>query len=469
MNLSKAIDFPIIQQIKQVAQKHLIETYIVGGYVRDSILMRPSKDIDIVVLGDGIHFAQLVAESLGPKTHVSIFKTYGTAQIKYKNFELEFVGARKESYQKNSRNPVVEAGSLSEDQERRDFTINALAISLNAKDYGVLLDPFEGIKDMQNQLIRTPMDPELTFDDDPLRMMRGIRFATQLSFTLSPETLEAIRKYRKRISIISKERISDELNKIILSKKPSIGFKLLEQTGLLAIIFPEMDQLKGTEYIGGRGHKDNFYHTLQVLDNLSEHTDDLWLRWAAILHDIGKPASKKYCPKQGWTFRNHNFIGAKMIPSIFKRMKLPLNEKMKFTQKMVDLHMRPIALVEEQVTDSAIRRLLFEAGDDIDKLMTLCEADITSKDQTKVKRYSKNFKLVREKLVEIEQKDHIRNFQPPITGELIMDTFQINPCKAIGEIKAEIKEAILEGKIENDYEQAFQYMLQVGEKILRQP
>ncbi len=466
MNLGKYIDIPIIKQVAAIAQKEQRETYIVGGFVRDILLMRPSKDIDLVVIGSGVEFAKLVATNLGRHTFLSVFKNFGTAQIKHKQFELEFVGARKESYQRHSRNPIVEEGTLEEDQNRRDFTINALAISLNRDNYGDLIDPFNGLNDLQDQLIRTPLDPGITFDDDPLRMMRAIRFATQLNFELTEETFQAIKKYNERISIISKERISDELNKIILSPKPSIGFKLLEKTGLLALIFPEMEALKGTEYVGNRGHKDNFLHTLQVLDNLAQHSNNLWLRWAAILHDIGKPATKKYSPQTGWTFHNHNFIGAKMVPSIFKRLKLPLNEKMKFTKKMVDLHMRPIALVEESVTDSAVRRLLCEAGDDIDELMKLCEADITSKDKNKVQRFLNNFKLVREKLIHIEEKDKIRNFQPPISGELIMQTFHLKPCKAIGDIKEEIKEAILEGRIGNNYEEAYQYMLQVAKKIL---
>ncbi|MDP2339117.1 MAG: HD domain-containing protein [Bacteroidota bacterium] len=463
--MKQHIQHPIFSVISRIADELNQETYVIGGFVRDLILMRNSPDIDVVTIGSGIHLAELVAKELGPNIQVSIFKTYGTAMLKYQTLEVEFVGARKESYQEDSRNPIVEDGTLEEDQNRRDFTINALAICLNGNRLGELIDPFGGLQDIENKIIRTPLTPGITFSDDPLRMMRAIRFATQLGFTIEEKTLEAISLNKKRIHIISKERIGEELNKIILSSKPSVGFRLLDKTGLLEIIFPELHRMKGREEVNGIGHKDNFYHTLEVLDRIVPHTNNLWLRWSALLHDIAKPVTKKYSPQLGWTFHSHNFIGAKMVPALFKRMKYPLNEKMKYVQKIVELHMRPIVLSEEVVTDSAIRRLLFEAGDDIDDLMTLCEADITSKNQEKVKKYYQNFQLVRQKLKELEEKDHIRNFQPPVTGETIMEVFGLSPCREIGEIKNAIKEAILDGIIQNDHDEAFQYMLEKAKEM----
>lgn len=460
---------PIFSLIAEVAQKNQIPAYVVGGFVRDLILKRPSKDIDIVCVGSGIALANQVAESY-QKEHekevpVATFKNFGTAMLRLGDWEVEFVGARKESYQRHSRKPVVENGTLEDDQNRRDFTINALAISLNEQDFGDLIDPFDGLGDIKRKIICTPLNPDLTFSDDPLRMMRAIRFATQLSFDIEPSTFEAIIRNQERIKIISSERISEELNKIILTKKPSYGFNLLFASGLLKLFFPEMVELQGAEEIDGKTHKDNFYHTLKVLDNLCAYSDDLWLRWAAILHDIAKPVTKRFDKKVGWTFHGHEERGARMVPEIFRKLKLPMNEKMRFVQKLVRLHLRPIALVKEGVTDSAVRRLLFEAGDDAEALMKLCRADITSKDHMRVKRYLDNFEKVEKRMAEVEERDKIRNFQPIITGEMIMETFNLKPSKEVGMIKVQIREAILDGIIRNEYEEAYPFMIEQAKKL----
>lgn len=463
-NFAHKLKHPVFKVVSQIITEKGLEAYVIGGFVRDLLLDRPSKDIDIVVVGNGMELAQAAGEKLRVKK-VNLFKNFGTAQFNYKDLDVEFVGARKESYQRDSRKPIVEDGTLSDDQKRRDFTINALALDLREETFGNLIDPFNGLADLEKGILRTPLDPDTTYSDDPLRMMRAIRFATQLNFQIEVSSLKSILENASRLEIISKERIMDELNKIILAKKPSRGFELLNSTKLLHQFFPEMIALHGVETRDGKSHKDNFYHTLEVLDNVALHSDNLWLRWSAILHDIAKPPTKRFDPQVGWTFHGHEELGARMVPKIFARLRLPLDLKMKYVQKLVRLHLRPISLVKSNVTDSAVRRLLFEAGDDIDDLMTLCNADITSKNEFKVKKYKKNFELVVEKLKAVEEKDHVRNFQPPISGELIMSTFNIGPCGEIGTIKTRIKEAILEGEIPNDFETAKNLMLQIGQEI----
>lgn len=461
----KFLQQSIFKHIQETADNLKVECYVVGGFVRDTILERESKDIDIVCIGSGILLAKNLASNLGPKIKVSVFKNFGTAMLKYNGWEIEFVGARKESYNRDSRKPIVEDGSLEDDQNRRDFTINAMAVCLNKHRYGELVDPFNGQEDLKNKCIRTPLEPKITYSDDPLRMLRAIRFATQLGFEIESNSLEAIRHEKERLKILSQERITEELNKIILSPKPSVGFKLLFDLGLLPLIFPEMQDLHGVDVRNGKGHKDNFYHTLQVLDNLSNHTNDLWLRWSAILHDIAKPATKRFNDSQGWTFHGHEDRGAQMVPKIFKKLKLPLDAKMKYVQKLVKLHLRPIALVKETVTDSAVRRLLFDAGDDIEDLMLLCSADITTKNPNRQKKFLNNFAIVEKKLKEVEERDKLRNWQPPISGELIMKTFEIKPSKEVGMIKNAIREAILDGNIQNDFEEAKAFMLEEGQKL----
>lgn len=461
-----AIQHPIFKLIGEASDELGVDAYVIGGFVRDFFLKRNTpKDIDIVAIGSGIELTKKVASKLKGKPEISVFKNFGTAMIKHKDLELEFVGARKESYNRDSRKPIVEDGTLEDDQNRRDFTINAMALALNESNFGELLDPFDGLADLDRQIIRTPLEPGITYSDDPLRMMRAIRFATQLHFTIELKSLQAITENKDRIKIVSKERIVDELHKILMSPKPSVGFNLLHQTGLLPLILPELTALQGIEEIEGQRHKDNFWHTLEVVDNISETTNNLWLRWAALLHDIGKAPTKKFHKKIGWTFHAHEFVGAKMVYKLFKRLRMPLNEKMKFVQKMVLMSSRPIILSEDHVTDSAVRRLVFDAGDFVEDLMTLCEADITTKNPRKQKKYKNNFKIVRQKIVEVEERDHVRNFQPPVSGEEIMKTFNLKPSKEIGIIKDAIKEAILEGEIPNEYEAAYHFMLEKGKKM----
>jgi poly(A) polymerase len=465
MELKGHFTSKIFKLISETADELGLECYVVGGYVRDLFLQRPSTDIDVVVIGSGIKIAKALSMKLGKGAHLSVFKNFGTAQVKYHNTEIEFVGARKESYSHDSRKPVVENGTLEDDQNRRDFTINALAVCLNKNHFGELIDPFNGLDDLYDGIIRTPLDPNITFSDDPLRMMRCIRFATQLNFFIEDETFEALVRNKDRINIISKERIAEELDKIILSPIPSKGFIDLDRCGLLELIFPELVALQGVEIRNGRAHKDNFYHTLEVLDNISKYTDNLWLRWAALLHDIGKPKTKRWDPQVGWTFHNHNFVGEKMIPDIFRKMKLPMNEKMKYVQKMVSLHMRPIVIADDEVTDSAVRRLLYEAGDDIDDLMLLCEADITSKNELRKKKFLDNFKLVRQKLKDLKEKDYKRLLQPCINGDEIMEIFHLTPSKKVGILKQTLKNAVLDNKVENKREPLMQLLIEKAKKL----
>ena len=463
-------EMSVFEKVSEAAGELGMPCYLIGGFVRDKIMGRPTKDADVVCVGDGLELAQKASEKFHPIPRVNFFKNYGTAHFKLSDgFDLEFVGARKESYSSHSRNPEVVPGSIIDDQNRRDFTINALGVSLNKNDFGQLVDPFNGIEDIRNKIIKTPLDPSLTFSDDPLRMMRAVRFATQLEFKIEPVTFDSIRQNAKRIKIISQERITDELNKIIISKKPSIGFKLLFDSGLLQLIFPQMVELAGAEYIDGKGHKDNFYHTLQVLDHAASKSAALWLRWAAILHDIAKPVTKKFEEGQGWTFHGHEVVGGRMVPKIFNELKLPLGDNMRYVRKLVELHLRPISLSKEDITDSAIRRLLFDAGNDLEDLMILCESDITTKNKLKAKRYLENFELVKQRCQEVEEKDRIRNWQPPITGELIMETFGIGPSRVVGDIKNALKDAILDGEIPNNFEAAFDLMLQKGKEYNLQP
>jgi poly(A) polymerase len=463
--MKKHLQHPVFEIIAEQAKSMNAEAFVVGGYVRDIFLKRDSKDIDVVVTGSGIELAKKVAHALPDKVHVNYFKNFGTAMIKLDDLELEFVGARKESYRRDSRKPIVETGTIEDDQKRRDFTINAMAIHLTENNFGELVDPFNGIQDLHDKVIRTPLNPDITFSDDPLRMMRAIRFASQLHFEIHPVALKAIKHNRERISIVSMERITDEFNKIVLSSKPSVGFNLLFDTGLLQIIFPEFCALQGVEYVNGKGHKDNFYHTLEVLDNVAKLSDNLWLRWAAILHDIAKPLTKRFEQGHGWTFHGHEDKGARMVKGIFRHFKLPMNEKMKFVEKIVQLHLRPIVLAQDIVTDSAVRRLLFDAGDDIDSLMILCHADVTTKNEYKMRKYKQNFEHVQQKLKEVEEKDKLRNWEPPISGNDIIHVFDLKPGREVGIIKAAIREAILEGEIPNDFDSAYEYMIKKGNEI----
>lgn len=459
----------IFQLLSSSAKELGYPAYVIGGYVRDRLLDRPSKDMDVVCVGSGIELAKRLASKLSPKPKVVVYKRFGTAMLHFKDLEVEFVGARKESYRRDSRNPIVENGTLEDDQNRRDFSINALAVSLNEEDYGELVDPFGGVAHLGEKLIKTPLDPNITFSDDPLRMMRAIRFATQLNFTIHPDTLKAISDQKERIKIISQERITTELQKIMAAKKPSIGYKLLFDTGLLKLIFPALNAMQGVDYMNGQGHKDNFYHTIQVLDNVANVSDNIWLRWVAVLHDIAKPLTKKYIEGQGWTFHGHEALGARFVPKFFRRMKLPMGQEMKYVQKLVGLHQRPVVLTKEEITDSALRRLIFEAGDDIDDLLLFCGADSTSKFKWKLERYAENLKVLTQKIAELEERDRVRNWQPPISGDLIMQTFGLKPCKEVGQIKTSIREAILDGDIKNDYDEAFQFMLDKAKALGLKP